>query len=154
MNIKKIIASAVSAAALLSLAQPALALDFSKMQVKVSTSINKDCMLGDGYDPVWSCFINDFKKVAGQEALVPTPTIYIRPDVPASLLSYAFLTSVGQYVAMPYSDQELAMTFNPAPNQRGFQDVRKAAASTFAYWASGGTVSPAKIEFFRAALSR
>ena len=154
MNTKKIASFVLATAALLAFAQPALALDFSKMKVKVSTSINKDCMISDGYDPVWSCFINDFKKVAGQEALVPTPTIYIRPDVPASLLSYAFLTSVGQYVSMPYSDQELAMTFNPVPNQRGFQDVRRSAASTFAYWASGGSIAPAKLDFFRAALSR
>ena len=55
---------------------------------------------------------------------------------------------------MPYSDQELAKVFNPAPNQEGFQDVRRAAAPPFAYWAAGGTVTPAKLEFFREAMSR
>ncbi len=151
---KKISSVIVSAGLLLALTQTAFALDFSKIKIKLSDNINSDCLVSGGYDPVWSCFQNDFKKVTGVEALVPTPTVYLRPDVPSPLLAYVFLNSIGQYVTMPYSDQELAVVFNPAPNQTGFQDVRRAAASTFAFWAAGGTVTPAKLEFFRSALSR
>jgi hypothetical protein len=144
----------IASTLLVSVAQPALALDFSKLKIHVSQSINNDCNVSNTFDPIWSCFMNKYEKVPGHEALVPTPTIYMRPDVPAPLLPYVFFTSVGQYVSMPYSDQELAKVFNPAPNQEGFQDVRRAAATTFAYWAAGGTVTPAKLEFFREAMSR
>ncbi len=155
MNItKKASLFITSTVTLLGLVQPALAMDFSKLEIKVSASINKDCLLSDGHDPVWSCFVNDFKKVPGVEALVPTPTIYLRPDVPAPLLPYAFLYSVGQFVVMPYSDEELATVFNPRADQFGSQNFRHAAANNFAYWAAGGTVTPSKLEFLKAALSR
>lgn len=151
---KKISLVILFAGLLLSLTESALAVDLSKLKIKVSPSINQDCLLSDGHDPVWSCFVNDFKKVPGVEALVPTPTIYLRPDVPAPLLPYAFLYSVGQFVAMPYSDQELAAVFNPRADQFGSQNFRHAAANTFAYWAAGGAVTPSKLKFFKAALSR
>jgi hypothetical protein len=144
----------LTATLLISSAPQALAVDFSKLKVSLSNDINNDCLVSKAFDPVWSCFTNTYKKVAGQEALVPTPTIYLRPDVPTPLLPYVFMTSVGQYLAMPYSDQELAKIFNPAPNQEGFQDVRRAAATTFAYWALGGTITPAKVSFFAEAFAR
>ncbi len=144
----------LTAVLLLSSAPQAFAVDFSKMKVSFSNDINNDCLVSKAFDPVWSCFTNKYEKVAGQEALVPTPTIYMRPDVPAALIPYVFMTSIGQYLAMPYSDQELAKTFNPAPNQEGFQDVRRAAAATFAYWALGGTITPAKVSFFAEAFAR
>lgn len=150
---KKLIAGA-GAALMLATAQPALALDFSAVRVKQSKNINQDCLVADGYDPVWSCFVNNYTKKAGHEALVPEPTVYLRADIPAGLLPYAFFTSLGQFVAMPYSDQELATVFNPVKDQFGNQDVRRAAATTFAAWALGATLTPQKLDFFRAALSR
>jgi hypothetical protein len=136
------------------IAQPAFAADFSHLTIKSSTVINKDCMVSDGYDPVWGCFINHFVPQAGQAALVSKPTIYLRADLPSALLPYVFFQNVGQFLAMPYSDQELAAVFNPAKDQFGSQDVRKAAANSFAYLALGGTLTPQKLNFFREALMR
>jgi hypothetical protein len=149
-----IAAAGFAATLLVSSAPQAFAVDFSKVKVSVSNDINNDCLVSKAFDPIWSCFTNKYEKVAGHEALVPTPTIYLRPDVPAPLLPYVFMTSIGQYLAMPYSDQELARVFNPAPNQEGFQDVRRAAATNFAFWALGGKLTPAKVSFFAEALAR
>lgn len=151
--LKKIVIG-LAAAVVLGAAMPALALDFSAVKVQYSKNINQDCMLKDGYDPVWSCFINHFVKKEGSAALVPQPTVYLRSDIPAGLFAYAFFQSLGQYAVLSYSDQELATVFNPAPDQFGNQDVRRAAASSFAAWALGAQLTPAKLEFFRTALSR
>lgn len=153
MKINTFIGSVLGAAITMGLVSPALAADLGALRIKSSGNISNDCNAA-GYDPVWSCFINEYEKKSGSESLVPTPTIYIRPDLPAVIAQYAFLQSVGHYVAMPYSDQELAEVFNPAPNQKGFQDVRRAAAMHFALWALGGQLPPAKVEFFHKALLR
>lgn len=144
----------ISSLVLFAGAQSALAIDVSKVVIKTSETINKDCMVHDGYEPVMGCFANEYKAKAGSEALVPTPTIYLRADLPKSLLPYVFFTQFGNLLASRYSDEELAKVFNPAPDQMGFQDVRKAAASSFAYWAMGGTVTPQKLEYFKEAMAK
>ena len=153
MKINTLIVSVLSAAITAGAASPALAADLGALRIKTSTNIASDCKAAS-YDPAWSCFMNEYEKKSGVEALVPTPTIYIRPDLPSVIAQYALMQSVGHYLAMPYSDQELAQVFNPAPNQKGFQDVRRAAAMNFALWALGGQLPPAKVAFFHAALLR
>ena len=154
LRISKAASATILTASLLSITQPALALDFTKLNIKASTTINKDCSVSDGYEPILGCFINRYVPEVGSVALVPKPTIYLRADLPKSLLPYVFMENVGQYLAMHYSDQELAAVFNPVPDQFGSQNVRRAAASTFAYWALGGTVTPQKLTFFREAMAQ
>jgi hypothetical protein len=156
MNIitAKTITALAVASSVLAFTQPTAAADFSKLQVKFSNSINSDCKIAEGYDPVLGCFINHFISQPGQEAMRIQPTVYLRPDLPAQLLPYVFFQNVGHYVFANYSDQELAVVFNPAPDQKGFQDVRRAAAHSFALWALGGSLTPAKLEFIRAALTK
>jgi hypothetical protein len=150
----KTVAALALASSVLAFAQPALAADFSKLQVKFSNSVNSDCKIAEGYDPVLGCFINHFISQPGQETMRIQPTIYLRPDLPARLLPYVFFQNVGHYVFANYSDQELAVVFNPVPDQKNFQDVRKAASNSFAYWALGGSLTPAKLEFIKAALTK
>ncbi len=133
----KLIASVLLAASVLAVAQPALALDISKLHVKVSDAINKDCMQEDGHDAIWACF-------------VPRDTIYIRAGLPSQLLPYALLTNVGQYVIMNYSNEELEKVFSPVAGL----GLRRGIGNTFAFWVLGGTITPAEHDFFRSALMK
>mgnify|MGYP001607478202 CR=1 FL=1 len=135
-------------------AAPALAADLSKVKVKFSDNINKDCFNFEGYDPVWGCFKNDFVAWPGHPDLRPDPTIYIKRDIPSALLPYVFLSNLSLYLTVNYSDQELAMIFNPVPTGNKTYDLRKSAANSFVTWVLGGKITPTKANFFREALLR
>lgn len=152
MNIKKIGLVAMSVSIFLTAAQPALALDFSKLEVKLSDKINMDCLSVEGHDPVWGCFKNEFVFWPGHPDLRPVPTIYIHKDVPAALLPYVLLYNLEQYLTISYSDEEMAKVFDPVPTTDMHTAIRKDAANSFAFWVLGGTITPAKQDFFRAAL--
>ena len=140
--------------AVLIIGQPALALDLTKVQVKVSHTINKDCLQPEGYDPVLSCFVNSYERWQGSVALQVQPTIYIRDGIAQALLPYAFMRSMGDYALSGYSDQELMAVFNTLPSIAKTAGVRYAATNVFAQWALGGTVTPAQAEFFKKALGK
>lgn len=152
MNIKKIASTAVLSLTLLSLAQPALALDLSKVQVKFSDTINHDCLSVDGYDPVWGCFSNEFSVWPGHAELKATPIIYIQKDIPAALIPYVYLFNLAQYVTINYSDEELARVFEPVPAKDMSAAIRRNAGNSFVFWVMGGKLTPAKLDFFRTAL--
>ncbi len=148
MTTKTFTMSAVLLAGLL-LSQPALALDFPRIQVQFPVEINKACAQPDGYDPVWGCLDIDGPTIASA-----SPTVYIRRDIPSQLLPYVYLHSVGQYVLKDYSDQELEAVFNPPPQAKSGVGIRYIAANAFTFWVLGGTTTPAKVDFFRAAIAR
>ena len=154
-NIKKIASVALLTASLLTAATPALAADLSKVQVKFSENINKDCLKFDAFDPVWGCFINDFVAWPGHPDLKPEPKIYIRQGLPSALFPYVFLSGLGHYLTLSYSDQELSTVFDafPAGNNRTYE-IRKDAADSFVFWALGGKLTPAKESFFKEALMK
>ncbi len=154
MKYTKTLAAVTVAATLLLTAQSALALDFKALELKVSNNINNDCGQPDGYDPVWSCYRNEFKPEAGQEALKAHPTIYVRTGISSALLPYALFHGVGEFVIGNYSDQELLAVFNPLPVIKESVGVRSTAANAFAMWATGGSVTPAQMEFFKSAFAK
>ena len=155
MNIKKIGSVVILVAGLLTVASPAFALDLSKVQVKFSDNINKDCLNVEAYDLLWGCFKNNFVPWAGHPDLKPEPVIYIQNGLPAGLFPYVFLYNLSQYVTLSYSDQELAEVFNPAPTTGNSTiDIRRDAASAFTFWVMGGKLTPAKADFFRDALMK
>jgi hypothetical protein len=154
MNIKKIGSVIVLASALLTPALSASAMDLSKVQVKLSGSINQDCLGVGDHDPVLGCFIQTFEFWAGHPDLRPVPTIYIQKDLPAPLIPYVFLYNLGQYVVLSYSDQELMQVFDPIPSKDMTAAIRRAAGNAFVVWAMGGKITPAKADFFKAALAR
>ena len=137
--IKKIASGVLLASALLLTAQPASALDLSKLQVKISDTINKDCNQPDGFDPIWGCNPN-------------ATTIYIRAGMPSQLLPYVLLQNVGQYVIASYSDDELRQIFKPTPQYLQTYDIRRITANAFAFWVLGGPTTSRQRDFFRAAL--
>lgn len=151
---KKILITALAGATLIITAQPAAALDLSKVKVVFSDTINKDCLQPEGFDPALACFINSYEKWNGTEALIVKPTIYLRTGIAPQLLPYAFMRSMGEYALSSYSDQELLKVFNPLPATLKTVGVRSPATNAFAQWALGGTVTPAQAEFFKKALAK
>ncbi len=138
----------------LCLTQSAHAADFSRLQVKLSGAINQDCLKVEGYDPVWGCFRTEFVAQGNEQALLARPVIYISSGLPLQLLPYVFMQNVGQFVLANYSDQELTAVFNPAPQVKDTVGIRTSAANSFALWALGGQITPAKIAFFKNELAR
>lgn len=155
MNIKKIGSVVLLVAGFSGIAMPAFALDLSKVKLAFSDTINTDCLNVSAYDPVWGCFKNNFVPWAGHPDLKPEPVIYIRKGLPSSLFAYTYLYGLGQYVTLSYSDQELAQVFNPVPaTGNTTYDIRTGVAKSFVFWVMGGQLTPAKADFFRAALAK
>ncbi len=93
---------------LLFIPSQSFAKDFSRLQVKFSTDINKDCSLSSGYDPVWGCYIQEL--LPGDA--FPKPKIFIRSDLPSTLLPYVFLHEFGHFLIYDESEEELKKFFD------------------------------------------
>jgi hypothetical protein len=144
---KKHIFTGLALLALMILCAPpsAFAKDLSRLSIKLSDNINRDCEQPEGYDPVWACASQD----TPPGAPAPLGTVYIRKDIPEQLLPFVLLRNIGLYLTWDLTQQQLTDIFRPAPGISSSQDIRDIAGNTFAFWAMGGRVSAPQQELFR-----